>query len=176
MQVILLEFGGLILFFAPFVPNMMAPEMWITHRSMFVSIIGLALMAEPLFGLLRGHWRQAVLFAVSFLFITATVNEYDVYRRVYEQDQVLIHAVIEKMNEDSKAGRCNTRIRLSGPVLIEQNAFYKDHVKSVFDSDWALTGAVRAHMKSLAPQYIQPVLPGEKCETENSQIIVLENK
>ncbi len=174
VRVLLFELAGLMLFFAPLAPNVLAADVWITNRSMFVSIIGLALMAEPLFGLLRGRWRQAVLFAVTFLFMTAAVNEYDVYRRVNEQDGRLLDQIIEKMDADSRAGRQNTRVVLPKPVETEQNAFYKDHVKSVFDSDWALTGAVRARMKSLGPQYVQPVLPNESYETENSQIIFLQ--
>lgn len=173
LRVWLFEIGGLILFFAPLVPNVMTDPVWVTHRSLYVSIIGLALMAEPLFGLLRGYARQIVLFAAAFVLMTATVNEYDVYRRVHLQDEALLDTVIERMDEGSRAGEHFTCVIIPEEITTEQNAFYKDHVKSVFDSDWALTGAIRARMQSLAPQYIKPVLSGTDPDADGMQIIEL---
>ena len=165
--------GGILLFFAPLVPNLLVSKVWLTHRSLFVSFIGLALLLEPLFALLKKRWRQAVLCIVAFLFITSAVNEYDVYKRVHEQDRLLLKQVVSQMNEEAKAGSCDVVVLLPRPVETEQNAKYKDHVKSVFDSDWALTGAIRAEMKSLLPRRIVPVLPGEAYEIENTQVIDL---
>ncbi len=172
-RVWLFEIGGLILFFAPLVPNVLTDPVWVTHRSLYVSIIGLALMVEPLFGLLRGYGRQIVLFCAAFILMTATVNEYDVYRRVHQQDEALLDLVIERMDEGSRAGEHFTCVIIPEEITTEQNAFYKDHVKSVFDSDWALTGAVRARMKSLAPQYIKPVLAGQDPDADGMQVIEL---
>ena len=172
-QRLLLMGCGLLLFFAPLVPNLLVSEVWLTHRSLFVSFIGLALFLEPLFALLKKGWRHAVLFLVSFLFITATVNEYDVYRRVHEQDRQLLKQVTAQMNDNAKAGNCDVVVRLPQPVETEQNAKYKDHVKSVFDSDWALTGAIRAEMESLLPRRVVPVLPDESYESNSVQMIDL---
>lgn len=165
--------GGLILFFAPLAPNVLTDPVWLTERSLFVSIIGLALMAEPLFGLLRGYARQIVLFLAAFVLMTATVNEYNTYRRVHMQDEALLDTVIERMDEGSKKGEHFTCVIIPEEITTEQNAFYKDHVKSVFDSDWALTGAVRARMQSLAPQYIKPVIKGDDPKADGMQVIEL---
>ncbi|MBE7035460.1 MAG: hypothetical protein E7402_05055 [Ruminococcaceae bacterium] len=170
---LIFELGGFFLFVAPLIPNLLAEEVWITHRSVFISLIGLALMLEPVFCLLPHRLRRLVLVVLSFMLLTATVNEYDVYRRVHEADCQLLDRVIAEMSMDAKNGTEDVVVLLPGEVKTEQNAYYKDHVKSVFGSDWSLTGAVRARMESLAPRYIRPVLPGEAYETENSQIIDL---
>lgn len=77
------------------------------------------------------------------------------------------------MDEGSRAGEHFTCVIIPEEITTEQNAFYKDHVKSVFDSDWALTGAIRARMQSLAPQYIKPVLSGTDPDADGMQIIEL---
>ena len=89
------------------------------------------------------------------------------------QDEALLDTVIERMDEGSKKGEHFTCVIIPEEITAEQNAFYKDHVKSVFDSDWALTGAVRARMQSLAPQYIKPVIKGDDPKADGMQVIEL---
>ncbi len=172
-QVLCIEIVGLILFFAPLLPNLLSKEVWLTNRSLFVSLIGLALVTEPLFSLGTKRLRRLLLFIMAFLFMTASVNEYDVYKRVHQQDVLLVDRVIEQMSPAAKDGNQPVLVVLTKPITTEQNAYYKDHVKSVFDSDWALTGAVRARMKSLKPKNIQPVLEGALPAVPNAQIITL---
>jgi len=173
-EILIFELCGLILFFAPLLPNLIVSEVWITNRSMFLPLIGLCFMAEPLFALLHKKPQKIVLFLLTFLCLTAAVNEYDIYRRVNEQDGRLLDAVISQMTPEAKEGTQNVTVVLSKEVTTVQNAFYKDHIKSVFDSDWALTGAIRARMKSLAPKLVQPVIEGSEFNPENMQIIYIE--
>ncbi len=172
-QVLCLEVTGLILVFAPLLPHLLAEDVWLTNRSLFVSLIGLALMAEPLFSLSAKRLRHFLLFLMAFVFMTASVNEYDVYKRVHQQDVLLVDQVIEQMSPAAKEGNQPVLVVFSEPIVAEQNAYYKDHVKSVFDSDWALTGAVRARMKSLKPKNIQPVLGEALPAVTDAQIITL---
>ncbi|MBE7021792.1 MAG: hypothetical protein E7414_01035 [Ruminococcaceae bacterium] len=163
--------GGLALFFAPLVPNLLAEQVWLTNRSLFVSCIGLALFLEPLFMLLRGRLRVLVLFVCIFICLTATVNEYDVYRQVSLQDVRLVDQVAMQLDEDALRGRKPVQVVQTEPVETEQNALYKDHVKSVFDADWSLTGALRARLGSLAPTCLQPKLIGEAVEDTNCLVV-----
>lgn len=165
---------GLILFFAPLLPNLIVSEVWITNRSLFLPLIGLCFILEPLFTSLYKKPQKIIVFVMTFLCLTASVNEYDVYRRVHTQDIKLLDTVISQMSEEAKEGTQNVTVVLSKEVVTPQNAYYKDHVKSVFDSDWALTGAIRARMKSLAPKLIQPVIDGTEYNTDNMQVIYIE--
>ncbi len=175
-QILLLEIGGLLLFLAPLVPNLLAETVWLTNRSIFVSLIGLAFMLEPLMMLIPTRVKKIILPLVAIVFMLSAVNEYGVYQKVHEQDMALVDKVIAKMEAPAKMGECEVAVLLPAPIETEQNAFYKDHVKSVFGADWSLTGAVRARMESLAPKRIYPVLPGESYNTENTQVIDLEIK
>ncbi|MBQ9915131.1 MAG: glucosyltransferase domain-containing protein [Clostridia bacterium] len=166
---------GFILFLAPLVPNALTEDVWITNRSIFPSLIGLALMIEPAATLLKNtRIKQACLLVLAFCFLTASVNEYDTYRRVYEQDQELLSRVVSQLDEEALSGNRAVCVLLEEEVTVPQNAYYKDHIKSVFDSDWALLGALREKTKTLQIQYIQPLLPGQLPSYENSQMIEID--
>ena len=168
-------FGGLILFVAPLVPNALTEDVWLTNRSIFPSLIGLALMAEPLFSLMKNSvLKRALLFAFAFFFLTANVNEYDTYRRVYEQDQKLLTQIASQLDQEVLSGNRPVCVLLKDEVTVPQTAFYKDHVKSVFDSDWALLGALREKTGSLKIKYAQPLFPEQAPVYKNSQIIEIQ--
>lgn len=167
---------GIILFFAPLMPNALTADVWITNRSLFVSFIGFALILEGFWYLFhKKQLKKLIIFFIAFLFITASLNEYDTYRRVSENDQKLLDEIILQMDEAVLSGEKNLQIILPEEVIIPQNAFFKDHIKSIFDSDWALTGALRARTKNLKIHYAEPVIKGTEIVKENTQIIVIEN-
>ena len=107
----------------------------------------------------------------AFLCITAAVNEYDVYRRVSTQDITLIEELTSKLDETALRGEKPIQVVLNKPVRTEQNALYKDHVKSVFDADWSLTGALRAQTGNLKPTCLLPRQITE--ETENADLFLV---
>ncbi len=172
----LLVGSGCALFVAPLVPNLLAENVWITNRSIFVSLIGLGLMLEPLWAWLRKkNLRRCFCFVFAFLFLTATVNEYDIYRRANGLDQRLLEQVVSQIQFNEAESGIRVCVLLSDEVKVEQNARYKDHVKSVFDSDWALTGALRQKVGDFSIAYACPVLPGMEVDTEGMQVVSLEH-
>ena len=165
---------GIMLFFAPLLPNVLAADVWITNRSIFVSIIGFALILEGFWNLFhKKHCKKVIIFCLAFLFITASVNEYDTYKRAAELDDTLLTQIVAQLEEDVLTGKKNLQVILPEEIQVSQNAFFKDHVKSVFDSDWALTGALRAKTKNLSIKYAEPVLRGNEMLKENCQTIVV---
>lgn len=172
---------GIILFFLPLTPHILVPNVWLTYRVVFVSFVGLALVLEAVFALIvRNRTAAAIqavfLSVVMVLFGVANVNEYDTYRRVSQDDQVKLDKVIEKLDDGVKSGEKEAVIVLSQEPVLAQVSFYKDHVKSVFDSDWALTGAIRAQSKNVAIKKVTPVLSWEYYETEDKQVLYLNNQ
>lgn len=166
---------GAALFTAPLLPNALAAEVWITNRSLFVSIIGAALILEGFWGLFhKKQLKKVLIFLLTFLFLAASVNEYDTYRRVAETDAKLLDEIIVELDESVLCGEKNVTVLLPEEVMVPQNAFFKDHVKSVFDSDWALTGALRARTKNLSIKFAEPIIAGTHSPKENTQIIVIE--
>ncbi|MBE7041484.1 MAG: hypothetical protein E7400_05920 [Ruminococcaceae bacterium] len=162
---------GILFFFAPLLPHVLMKTVWVTNRSLFVPMIGFALILEAFFGLFhKKHLQKTLIFAVSFLCLTANVNEYDTYLRVSRLDDALLEQVIANLDDDVLAGEKTLQVVLSKPVQTPQNAYHKDHVASVFGSGWALTGALRAKTKNLFIRCATPVLEGTKTD-ENMQVL-----
>ena len=174
-QKILCLFGcGFLLFFAPLLPHAMTATVWITNRSLFVPTLGFALILEGFMALFhKKQLKKILVFLTAFVFLTANINEYDVYLRAGKLDEIILEKIIVELDEDVLYGKKNLQIVLPEKVMVTQNAYYKDHVSSVFDSSWALTGALRAKTKSLAIKHAEPLLKGEKTD-KNAQVIVIE--
>ncbi len=164
---------GILLFFAPLLPHALTKTVWVTNRSLFVPMIGFALILEAFFRLFhKKHLQKIIIFAVLIVCLTANVNEYDTYLRVGKLDNALLEQIITTLDDDVLTGDKALQVVLKTPVHVPQNAYYKDHVASVFSSGWALTGALRAKTKNLAIRCATPVLEGSETE-ENMQVVVI---
>lgn len=167
--------SGLVLTFLPLAPNVLAQEVWLTFRSVVPCFIGLVLVSAPVFSkLLKSkNVRMAVIFIMVLLFSLGNVNELDTYRRVSSRDDYLVTEIAEQLDADVLSGDKNTVVVLAEEIITPQVSYYKDHVKSVFSSDWALTGAVRAKCKNVKIKMITPVYSLEDFDAEGMQIIYI---
>lgn len=152
--------AGIVLFFAPFAPNMIADPLWITYRTMFIPLIGLYLIADAMFMKIKQKSIQTILLtSLMFIFIISGINEYDTYKRTYELDSAMIKVVCHELPDDVLDGSKNAAVLLDDVPCVSQTSYYKDHVKSVFYTDWSLTGAVREEMKNMNIKKVTPVYP-----------------
>ncbi len=163
---------GICFFFIPLAPNFLAETMWLTNRSLFVSFIGLGLFLEGVLWNFPKKLNCFLLCLLCFLSLFALVNEYDVYKRVSEQDITLVKQVSQKLTPEAKNGEKYVQVVLKNPIETPQNAYYKDHVKSVFGADWSLSGALRAETGCLKIVCKTPVLEGEPTDSEDLIIVV----
>ncbi len=149
---------GLILFLAPLAPNMVVETVWIPYRTIFVSIFGFALMAEPIFTFVfRTKRMQAIVCsALLIVFLVANANEYNTYKKVNEFDTVTAQNIAEQLSDEVMRGEKNVIVIVEGAYEIGQVDLYKDHVKSVIETDWSLTGAVRAVTGNIKIKKITP--------------------
>lgn len=166
---------GLMLTFLPFVPNILVDEVWLTFRSVVPCFIGLILVSAPLFSriLKKKSVRTGVIFVMVLVFSFANVNELDTYRRVNKTDNLYLTEICEKLDNEVLSGNKNTIVVLKNEIVTPQVSYYKDHVKSVFSSDWALTGAIRAKCKNINIKTVTPVFSLDGVDTKNSQIIYI---
>ena len=58
--------------------------------------------------------------------------------------------------------------------MVEQVNLYKDHVKSVLEADWSLTGAVRAVTKNINIKNILLIPEGAENQITDEQVLVLD--
>ncbi len=164
---------GVACVFLPLVPNLLTGEVWLTYRNIVPCFIGLVLVSAPIFNkiLARKKVRIATLFMIILIFMCANVNELDTYRRVNYADNALVNEICTKLDDDVIEGKKEALVVLKNEPYIPQVSFYKDHVKSVFSSDWALTGAVRAKCKNVKIKMLTPVYSLYEADTKGKQII-----
>ncbi len=166
---------GVSLTFLPLLPNVLTETVWLTYRSIVPCFIGLAIISASLLSkLLKNKTIRFIsLFIIVFVFSCANVNELDTYRRVSETDNALVTEICEQLEPEVLSGEKETIVVLNEEVIIPQVSYYKDHVQSVFGSDWALTGAVRAKCENIKIKMITPVLSIDEIDTADKQIIYL---
>ena len=166
---------SILMFFASLCVNFLAEEMWITFRSLGFSIFGLALFCDRIISCMKGNYPKVLVAAIlAFIFSIGSVGEYSVYKDVSEKDVLLCHQIYEKLDSSVLSGEKEAVVVKKNMPKTKQTVFYKDHVKSVFYTDWSLTGGVRAAGKNIKIKKITPVLAGEEFNKENKQIIYLD--
>lgn len=167
---------GLLLILMPLLPYILVPDVWLTYRSIVVCLPGFCVLFAPLLAVLfrKKYVKTAVVFFVTAVFMVGCVNEVHTYKAVSELDSQIVNEVLENLDEDVLAGEKNTVLVLKREVITPQTSFYKDHVKSVFYVDWAVTGAVRACARNVNIKTITPVFSLENVDTEGKQILYID--
>lgn len=166
---------GFALTFLPLAPNVLAETVWLTYRSVVVSFIGLVLIgASILSKLLKNKTIKFIsLFIIVLVFCCANVNELDTYKKVSNTDNSLVSQICEQLEPEVLSGEKGAVVVLKEEVITPQVSYYKDHVQSVFGSDWALTGAVRAKCENIKIKMITPVFSLDDTDYKDKQIIYL---
>ena len=164
---------GLALTLLPLLPHLLVEDVWLTYRSILLCLPGLCILLAPFAAkLLHNRYaRMACVFLMVFVFSIGCVNELQTYKKTNALDNVLLNDVIAHLDEDVLAGKKETVLVLPQRILVPQTSYYKDHVKSVFDADWSLTGAVRAKVRNNNIQTIIPVDSLEHVNTEGKLIL-----
>ncbi len=167
---------GLAMIFLPLLPHLLVPDVWITYRSVFLCLPGFCIAFASLGQkFLKKHKpRQIIVFSLVFLFSVGCVNEVQTYKKVSKTDAVIAQNIADALNDDVKNGEKSAVLVLPHEIIIPQTSYYKDHVKSVASSDWALTGAVRAKTKNNKIPYITPVYSLDGVDTSGKQVLYMD--
>ena len=132
---------GAIIYITTYIPIVILQNYTVGLRNCFVPLIGVAIMVDALLNLTRFKPVIACLFTIFFLVIS--VGELADYKANYDMDRKIIAYVSDNLSIDKKnvvegAYRRN----------IESNFAFAEHILSITSSNWALTGAVREHLKN----------------------------
>ncbi len=124
-------FLGIVLFTLPLLPYLFISQPF-SFRAFMPSLVGLGIMTD---GLLKSHNIKAVLsMFVIPIFLAVGISELTDYRSVSIADKKMAEAIIY---DDAKSFK-----RVESAV--ELNVLYMQHITNVSESDWAMTGCVRA--------------------------------
>lgn len=167
---------GLLLIVLPLLPNILVPDVWLTYRSIVVCLPGFCVLFAPLLALAFQNRcvKTTALFLLTSVFLVGCVNEVHTYKAVSELDGQIVNEVLQHLDDEVLAGKKETVLVLSQEVITPQTSFYKDHVKSVFYTDWAVTGAVRAFARNIKIKTITPVYSLENVDTEGKQVLYMD--
>lgn len=154
---------GAVLFWIPYAPFFATSLIWICNRNMFLSFIGLGLIADAVIGLicrnkLLNIIKGAALGLMVFVFLTANVYELTYYRNVGAIDREITSNLSRAEGMDAYLKGKATM------VLFNTRISYVDSIAkrigNCTGADWSLTGAVAAQNNVIKLKYAYP-LPDE---------------
>ena len=168
--------SGILLTTLPLLPHILVPDVWLTYRAVVVSVFGLCVMLAPLLAIIfkNERIRCAAIFVVMTVFLTGCINELYTYKAVNELDLKILNEITDKLDDEALSKKKDVLLVFEKEVYTPQTSFYKDHVKSVFYTDWSSTGAVRAKAKNLNIKSVTPVYSLDGVDTEGKQIIYID--
>jgi predicted small integral membrane protein len=101
----------------------------------------LAVALDGLFNIFK-YVKPALVVAISLFFTIVSISELCDYQQNYFMDRRIVNYVAKELDKEGK----NTVVGAKD-TYIELNVLYAEHIKSIASSDWALTGALREHLK-----------------------------
>ena len=165
----------------PLLPNLLTDTVWLTYRSIVPSLFGLVLISASILAILlkNSRVRGIVIFVMVLIFMLGNLSELHTYKNVHENDDALVDYIAQQLDNEVLSGNKETIVVVTEGITkpVPQVSYYKDHVKSVIDSDWALTGAVRAKTRNIKIKMITPMDAGlfalADIDTSSVQIIYI---
>lgn len=155
-------FMGAFLAAAPVVPFFVLGNPWFSLRNTVMSFPGIALMVDSLATLVLGPIKRrgvdlkpVAAAALVAVFLVASVAELSDYRATTENDERIVRS-LSRAIKDVPADYQVVVLNVNPSYLPEQSYFYHEHIHGVTESDWALTGALRAMSASETP-YVTPI-------------------
>ncbi len=167
---------GLALIFLPLLPHLLVPDVWLTYRSIAVTLPGFCVLFAPLAAwILKNRYvRILVVFILVFVCSVGCVNEVQTYKEVNALDRLLLARLIPHLDEQVLAGEKEVILVLPHEIAVPQTSYYKDHVKSFFYADWGITGAVCAVTENPNIKTITPVYTLEDTDIHGKQILYMD--
>lgn len=124
-------FLGAVLTVLPLLPYLFVSQ-GLSFRAFMPSLVGLGIMADGIFK--QRYIKAAAALAIIPLLLTVGISELSDYRSVSNADRVMAQRII--INNAPSFRRKES--------VTELNVLYMQHITNVSESDWAMTGCVRA--------------------------------
>lgn len=126
--------SGLILFILPLLPFLFLQQA-LSFRNFFPSLIGFGLIVDCAFSYLP--FKRIATATIAIMFFLVSFSELTDYRSVSLADQAFVESIQEQAAKPSFTVKRQI-------TLVPINVLYGQHITNVSESDWALTGCMRA--------------------------------
>ena len=160
-------FTGLFLSIAPLSVFMVSAEPWFSLRGYVMSGIGISIMASALFEVFlipfnsfKRVFYTSIPAILSAVFIITGISEISDYRETYYNDNRVVNSLLSEISQYD-ANKEIAVLNIEPSYLNQQNYFHNEHIHGVTESDWALTGAIRAVGGSNNLPYVTPIKKGD---------------
>ena len=138
---------GIVIFITSYIPNIILQNYTVSLRNCFVPLIGVAIIIDSLLNFTR--FKPFITCAFAIFFLTISVSELADYKANYDMDRKIIEYVSDNLSMDKK-----NVLEGANSRNVQTNFAFGEHILSVTSSDWAITGAVREHLKKSDIPYI----------------------
>lgn len=131
---------GLFFLLVPLMPFFLLGEKGFNLRNMAPCILGLAVALDRAASSIGKKYICVLGAILVFWFSVVSVSEVTDYSQVANQNFKLATQIAQSVKSDTET----VRVKVATPKYYPQNAPYRDHIISMTDSDWGMTGIVRA--------------------------------
>lgn len=160
---------AVLLLILPFLIFLVQKDSILPYRNAYPAIMGLAIAAQAVFdGIFSNRAiRGGIAFCLLFIFMCANVSELTDYKSNTEIDAVICRNVGASLSSDVLAGEREAILVGTRWRYAPQNASHREHIYSLTQSDWALTGGLRYYTGSWiklvtpAPEVTQQMLDSD---------------
>jgi len=152
---------ALALMAAAFAPFFVVAPPWVGLRALGCCLPGIALLAASMVQMIPPFAYRWMAALAAGVFMVASASELHDYRATAQWDADVVRAIGEA-HERYRYDRQEAVavLGLMPSHLTAQNYEWHEHIHGVTESRWALTGALRAHMRDLDVPVVTPLYEG----------------
>lgn len=133
---------GFIFFVVPYIPFFITGNAWLNFRNLNASMLGFSLIADVIAErFLKSSEMKSLISAVlTVFFLVGNVSEIRDYSIVAYSDFLTANKIAENITVDTEV----VDVTLKKKKPTRQNLRFKDHIIGITETDYGITGAVRA--------------------------------
>lgn len=159
---------ALLILFLPYLPFLILKNSYVSLRNIVFALGAIGILLD---NIKIPQKTSLIIFCLLLsIFSLSSANEVMQYKKVYEIDKTICKNIIKSgLIKDNK----NYYLVGAKPLYADISVYFNEHIHNVTQSNWALTGALRAYSKNLNIKNIIPI-PDESYEDENFEKIYID--
>lgn len=145
-------FLAVLIFLLPYAPFVFLKNSYISLRNVIFALIATGMILDNIN--IPKKISHITFCLILSVFLLSSANEVMQYKKVHEIDKTICENII-----NSKLIQDNKTYYLVGakPLYTDISVYFNEHIHNVTQSNWALTGALRAYSKNLNIKNVIPV-------------------
>ncbi len=158
---------SVLIFILPYAPFVFLKNSYISLRNVIFALIAVGLLLDNI--KISKNISLALFSLLLSVFLLSSANEVMQYKKVYQIDKAICENIINSklINEDKTYYLVGAK-----PLYADISACFNEHIHNVTQSDWALTGAIRAYSKNLNIKKVIPIQNEAEMKNDYEKIYI----